>query len=213
VERVAAQALRRLEAAGAVLVETEVPDLARLIGLTTSPIQSRDFRPSVAAYLERYRAGVGVDELLAAASADVRRVLADFASPGGVHYVSAEAYRAARERYLPQLREAFRQCFAGSGAQAIVFPTTMVPAPLIGEGRSVTVRGVSVPFRTAIARNIGPGSTAGLPGLVLPAGMSSDGLPIALEFDAPAGADLALLALGLRLEQALGAVPAPRAAN
>ena len=46
--------------------------------------------------------------------------------------------------------------------------------------------------RARVARNIDPGSTAGLPGLVLPAGMTSGGLPVALEFDGPAGSDRAL---------------------
>jgi hypothetical protein len=33
---------------------------------------------------------------------------------------------------------------------------------------------------------------------------------VAIEFDAPAATDRALLALGLSLERALGALPAPR---
>ena len=60
-----------------------------------------------------------------------------------------------------------------------------------------------------MARNIAPGSTAGLPGLILPAGIASGGLPIALELDGPAGSDRSLLALGLIAEHALGAIPAP----
>jgi len=44
-----------------------------------------------------------------------------------------------------------------------------------------------------MARNIAPGSTAGLPGLVLPAGMTANGLPVALEFDGPSGADRRML--------------------
>jgi mandelamide amidase len=48
-----------------------------------------------------------------------------------------------------------------------------------------------------------------VPGLVLPAGLTSAGLPVAIEFDAPASSDRALLALGLSLERALGPIPAP----
>jgi indoleacetamide hydrolase len=40
--------------------------------------------------------------------------------------------------------------------------------------------------------------------------MSSGGLPIALEFDGPAGSDRSLLALGLSAERALGTIPPPR---
>jgi len=67
-----------------------------------------------------------------------------------------------------------------------------------------------VPFDVAIARNIAPGSTAGLPGLVLPAALTSAGLPVAVELDAAAGTDRALLGLGTSLPQVLGPIPPPR---
>jgi indoleacetamide hydrolase len=92
----------------------------------------------------------------------------------------------------------------------MVFPATLVPAPRIGEETTVDVAGRSLPFDIAVARNIAPGSTAGLPGLVLPVGLTHVGLPVAIEFHAPAGADRALLALGLSAERALGTPPAPR---
>jgi mandelamide amidase len=92
----------------------------------------------------------------------------------------------------------------------MIFPTTLVPAPRIGEEVTIEVRGRPLPFETAVARNIAPGSTAGLAGLVLPAGLTAQSLPVALEFDAPAGSDRKLLAIGEALERALGPMPAPR---
>jgi indoleacetamide hydrolase len=208
VERIATESLRKLQNAGAELVEARLPGLARLIELTTSAVQSHDFAPAVTEYLERYHAGVSFEQLLAAASEDVRHDIAACASPGGRDCVPDSAYLAARDLFLPELREACRQYFASTGADAIVFPTTMIPAPRIGE-HALEVRGKRVSFRTAIARNIAPGSTAGLPGLVLPAGLTVDGLPVSLEFDGPAGTDRVLLSIGLALEAALGRLPAP----
>jgi Asp-tRNA(Asn)/Glu-tRNA(Gln) amidotransferase A subunit family amidase len=52
-------------------------------------------------------------------------------------------------------------------------------------------------------RNIAPGSTAGLPGLVLAAGLAA-GLPVGIEIDGPAGSDRKLLGIGLAIEAALG---------
>lgn len=73
----------------------------------------------------------------------------------------------------------------------------------------VEVHGRRIPLDEAMARNIAPGSTAGLPGLVLPAGLTVHGLPVALEFDGPAGSDRRLLELGLALEGVLGRLPPP----
>jgi hypothetical protein len=45
--------------------------------------------------------------------------------------------------------------------------------------------------------------------LVLPPGLTARGLPVGIEFDAPARSDRKLLALGLSLEHALGPIPPP----
>ena len=207
VERIASAALRALAAAGVELVEAEVPDLAALVKLITAQVQNHDVRPQLTRYLEACGAGVGFDAVLAAASTDVRGVFAHDVLPGGPGFVTEADYRAAVDVHLPRLQETFRRYFAATGAAAIVFPATLVTAPLIGADNEVTIRGRRVPLAVALARNICPGSTAGLPGLVLPAGIAPDGLPVALEFDAPAGDDRALLALGLALEQVLGSAP------
>ena len=187
-----------------------MPDLAGLVSLTTGPIQLHDVRVTLTQYLKDYQTGVSFDQVVAMASADIRADFGRYVLPGSAGFVPEAAYRAAREIHLPKLRELFRAQFAASGAAALVFPTTMVPPVPIGEDVEVEIRGRKVPFATAIARNIGPGSTAGLPGLVLPAGLTSGGLPVTLEFDGPAGSDRALLGLGLVLERTLGRIPAPR---
>jgi indoleacetamide hydrolase len=210
VERIASESLRKLQAAGAELVEAPLPGLAGLIERTTSVIQGREFAPAVTGYLERYAAPVSFEQLMAAASEDVRHDLAGAAAPGGRYYAADTVYRAACEQFLPQLRAACREYFARTGAAAIVFPTTLIPAPRIGEDPGFELAGRRVGFRTAIARNVAPGSTAGLPGLVLPAGLTAAGVPVALEFDGPAGTDRVLLGIGLALEEMLGRLPAPR---
>jgi Asp-tRNA(Asn)/Glu-tRNA(Gln) amidotransferase A subunit family amidase len=208
VERVTNEALRKLENAGAELVEAEVPELQRLVDLTTIPIQNHDVRYTLRKYLEDYKTRVTFDELVAKASTDIRRDFHDLL-PGGKFFVTDSSYAAAVNVHLPKLKETYRKYFARTGVTAIVFPTTMVPPPLIGDDVELTVGSKMVPFETAVARNIAPGSTAALPGLVLPAGTTSAGLPIALEFDGPAGSDRSLLALGVSLERVLGTIPPP----
>src|SRR5438132_13978707 len=87
---------------------------------------------------------------------------------------------------------------------------TMLPAPTIGEeDMDVEVRGRRMPLDEAMARNTAPGSTAGLPGLVLPAGLTTGGLPVVLEFDGPSGPDRRMLERGLAPDAALGKLPPP----
>jgi mandelamide amidase len=128
--------------------------------------------------------------------------------PGCPHFVSEEAYAAARDTHLPALRSLYRDYFARNRLAAMVFPTTQMPPTLTDED-TVEIAGRQIPFGTAVSRNIAPGSTAGIPGLVLPCGLTATGLPVGIEFDAPAGADRALLGLGLSIERILGPLPPP----
>lgn len=210
VERLTDLALAKLRDAGAIIVEGELPELARLIELTTVPIQNHDVGLELARYLQEYAAGVDLKAVIAQASPDIHDLFLSDLLPGGANSVSDATYVAARERHLPALRRLYADYFSQSGVAAVVFPATRVPPPLIGEETTINIRGQEVSFELAVARNIAPGSTAGLPGLVLPVGMTTRGLPVAFEFDAPSGADRALLELGLTLELALGGIPAPK---
>ncbi len=203
-------ALERLEEAGAQIVDGRLPGLGALIGQTTDGIQNHDVRLALAGYLKEYGAGVDFETVVARASPDIQRVFRRDVLPGGANFVAEPEYAAARDRHLPALRRLYQDYFARTGVAAMVFPTTLVAAPRIGEETSLAVGDRSLPFDIAVARNIAPGSTAGLPGLVLPAGLTRGGLPVSIEFDAPAGHDRALLALGLSAENALGPLPAPR---
>lgn len=208
VERLTETALSRLRSAGVEIVEAEVPDVAELVGLVTAQVQQHDVRIDLPRYLERYGAKVSFDAVVAAASADIRETFARDVLPGGSGFVTEDAYRAAVEVHLPRLQANYQRYFADTRASAIVFPPSRVAAPPIG-ATDIEIAGKRVSVDEAVARNISAGSTAGLPGLVLPIGLTAAGLPVALEFDGPAGGDRALLALGLALERVLGKIPGP----
>ncbi len=209
VERVTNAALRKLEDAGVELVEAEVEYLEELIRRTTLPVQEHDILRTLPKYLADSGAGVTLDQVVAQASPDVKAFFKQI-QRGGSDFVTDEVYQAACDTHLPNLKKNYREYFARTGVDAIVFPTTMMPATTIGQEGDLTIGGKKVSFFTAISRNIAPGSTAGLPGLVLPAGLTNEGLPVSLEFDGPAGTDRILLALGLSLERLLGRLPAPK---
>jgi mandelamide amidase len=210
VEQITTAALDALQRAGVELVEGELPQLPHLIELITDPVQNHDVKPSLTRYLIEFHTGVSFEELLAQASPDVQRLIKPAITPGTHDFVPEAQYEEIVRVHLPGLRAMYKEYFARSGVAAIVFPTTILPAPKLGEeDMQVEVRGRRMPLDEAMARNIAPGSTAGLPGLVLPAGLTPSGLPVALEFDGPAGSDRSVLALGLAVEAVLGKLPAP----
>ena len=208
VERVTNAALRKLQDAGVELIEGEVDDLANLIQRTTGPIQVHDILYTLPKYLQDSGAHVTFDQVVAQASPDIKGFF-ERTRNGSAGFVTDEVYLAARDTYLPKLRQNFGDYFARTGVAAIVFPATRIPATTIGQNE-VILDGKKTSFSAAVSRNIAPGSTAGLPGLVLPAGLTRNGLPVSLEFDGPSGTDRALLALGLSLEPVLGRLTPPK---
>lgn len=210
VERVSADALRRLREAGTVLVEADVPDLPKLWDAVNFPIILHETKPTISQYLREFGAGVTFEQVLAMASPDVKGAMEMLVVPGAKGYPPQEAYDAARTKLRPALQQNFRKYFCETGVAAIAYPTVLVPPTPIGKDQELEINGSKVPFAVAMSRNVGPGSAAALPGLVLPAGLTKDGLPVGMEFDGPAGADRDLLALGIALEQVLGPIPPPR---
>jgi mandelamide amidase len=209
VARITDEALRKLAAAGVAVVEVDVPDIARLIGQTTAQVQQYHAMPMLKKYLQDFDTGVTFDELMAQASPDIQRLFALLVLPGGALTPTEEDFVAARDVHLPALRKTMQDYFQDNGLAAMLFPTTQIAASPIGQETEVDINGKMYNFEIAAGRNISPGSTAGLPGLVLPAGLDHDGLPISIEIDGPAGNDRQILAIAMAIEQVLGHLPPP----
>jgi Asp-tRNA(Asn)/Glu-tRNA(Gln) amidotransferase A subunit family amidase len=209
VEHITSRALKRLQHAGAELVEFEFPELAQVHDQITYPVIAHDAPSAIAHYLRDYGAGITFEQLIDKASPDIRDAFRALL-PGGTDFVSDTAYAALVQQRIPMLRRRCHSHFASNGIAALVFPVTCVPALPIGPETDVSIENRRVSLFTALARNITPTSAAGLPGLVLPAGLTHSGLPVAIELDAQGGTDRALLALGMSVAHVLGtAVPPP----
>lgn len=209
VERISNESLQKLADAGAELVETNVARLDELIALTTDQVQLYHLMPMLIRFLREFNTGVSFDELIAQASPDIQSVFTHYVLPGGEFVIPEADFVAARDQHLPALKKTLKDYFAENNLDAMVFPTAQVAAPPIGHDIETELNGETVSFQSVISRNISPGSTAGLPGLVIPADLTSDGLPVTLEIDGPAGSDRKLLDIGLAIEKVLGHLPPP----
>jgi Asp-tRNA(Asn)/Glu-tRNA(Gln) amidotransferase A subunit family amidase len=201
-------ALALLSAAGAAIVEAPVAGLGGVLPVAMA-IQVHDVVPSLERYLADSGAPVDFEALFAGVSTDVADVFAQVALAGAPAAIAEDVYATARDKARPALQQAMAAWFADHRIDAMLLPATMVPATPVADEGDVEIGGTAVAFATAIARNTTPCSTLGLPGLVLPCGLTAAGLPVAIELDGPAGGDRRLLAIGMAVEAVLGALPAP----
>ena len=164
-----------------------MPDLTKLLDAANFPIIQHETEPMISKSLAEFDQGMTFDQVLAMVSPDVKGALEAFVLPGGKYKVPKEACEAARDTYRPALQQTFRKYFCETGVAAIVFPTTLVPPTPIGQDQEVDINGRKVSHLVAMSHNIAAGSSAGIPGLVMPGGLTSSGLPVGIEFDGPAG--------------------------
>jgi indoleacetamide hydrolase len=192
VGRVLEPVLAQLRDAGVVLVEGDVADVAALDRAAGFPIALYEFVTDLNDYLTEH--DTGLDFARVGAQAKSPMVKDALIGLAGAAAISETAYREALGTHHPKLR----------------FPTTPLPAAKIGEDDTVVLNGTSVPTLATYIRNLGPGSTAGIPGMSLPAGMTDAGLLVGIAIDGPAGSDQQVLAIALALEALLPKLPAPQ---
>ena len=193
------------------LVEADIPDIAELMANSAFPIAFYEVLRDLTAYLAEFNTGISFEELTAAAaSPDVRGVLGLVSGDGAT---SDEVYAAAMEA-REQLRSNFQQYFASQDLDAIIFPTTLLPArPIEGSMESVELNGGQVPTLPTYIHNTDPASIAALPGISLPVGLTASGLPVGMEIDGAEHSDRRLLGIAKTLERIIGFNGRPKLDN
>jgi len=205
------QNLERIAGAGIRLIEVdiEIPaDIEAEIGFALVIHEMRELFP---AYLQASTAGQVVysDLVRDIASADVKEIFETLID--NPETVPNEEYRRVKEIALPEFQAVYRDYFAEHKLDAMIFPTTPLTAKRIQAIKdTIELNGETFSTFKTLSRNTAPGSVAGVPGITLPIGLSTeDGLPVGIAIGGPVGSDDRLLSIALALEKILTSMPSP----
>ncbi len=196
------RAIVRLKAAGVDFVDVEIPNISELVARSAFPIAIFEVGPELSKYLETHDTGVDLASVTRQiASPDVKAI---FDSVYPHCSITEQEYRDALHARAA-LTDAYRRVFVDHNLDAMVMPTTPLPARDIeGSGDTVALNGMRVPTFPTFIRNTDPSTVAALPSLTIPAGLTDDRLPVGLMIDGASGEDRRLLATGLHIEHLLG---------
>jgi aspartyl-tRNA(Asn)/glutamyl-tRNA(Gln) amidotransferase subunit A len=145
----------------------------------------KDFDPE--ATIEKYAGEFGPDVQPPIVESKTKPV------PG---YAYARSVREDRRRMMAGFHEAM------SGSDALLLPTTPLPATRIGEDMEIELLGKKVNTFLTFIRNCDPISVVGYPAISVPAGYSSDGLPIGLQIVTRPWEEEKLVGMAYDFEQA-----------
>jgi amidase len=210
-DRVMESAIAALKTRGAVIIDPlKYPQYLLDVRQSLSGvIVPAEFKAQITDYLKTTKAGYpkSFDDLVKLSS-DPKFA---YRSPGkivGFKYQAETAldltdpvYLAAKNQGLALIKSSVEALFSKYKLDAIVYPTSPAPATLIGPPIPVPMGGSSP---TSIA------NMTGFPDLIVPAGMTKDGLPVTISFFGQAFSEPKLLAYGYDFEQATMARVLPK---
>ena len=202
-------AVAALRKAGAEIVDVDLAEVMELNGKVSFPVALYELRVDLENFVKQHGAAPDLKSVAAQiASPDVKGVFENLVF--GKDAPPENAYKDAVGPHRSELIAAYNKVFDAGKLDALIFPTTPLPAqPIKGSDEKVMLNGKEVPTFFTFIRNTDPGSNAGIPGLSVPMGLTKDKLPVGLELDGPAGSDRKLLAIGMAVEEVLGKLPAP----
>ena len=209
---IADKKIAKLKEAGVIFVDGDLAGISDLNNNISFPVALYEANIDLPAYLLAEGSSITIDEIVALVqSPDVKGAY------GVAKTFPKEAYDAAISVYRPQLQALYANYFAANSIDAMLYPTTPIPAVLIDDQFSgaVSINGVAQPGGLnaefgAYIHNVDPSSNAGIPGISFPAGLTSAGLPIGFEVDGPFGSDARLLSIAMALEAVLGGIAPPK---
>jgi amidase len=217
--RITEESIATLKKLGAIVVDpVRYPDyLLQIKQPLFTLIRNSEFKSLIADYLNTLKPGYPrtLDELIAKAS-DPKTGYRSPEKLVGLKYTASVAldlndpvYLAAKNQGLMALKSSLQAIFAKAQLDAIVYPTANRPASLIKPS--------DAPAGVANGAGTGGGESASLfadesgsPEIIVPAGMTKDGLPVTLSFLGQPFSEPKLLGYAYDFEQATGARVLPK---
>jgi len=211
-DRVIEDALVTLKKLGAVIVDpVKYPDylLQARQGLS-SVISQAEFKAQIADYLKTLKPGYPktLDDLAAKANDPAfgyrspQKAFAFKYSASVALDLNDPVYLAAKNEGLAMVKSTILALFAKYRLDAIVYPT--LPRPAAPIEASSAVASSTTTSATSLANQ------TGFPDLIVPAGMTKDGLPVTISFFGVAWSEPKLLGYGYDFEQATAARTLPK---
>ncbi|QIM18984.1 amidase [Leucobacter coleopterorum] len=186
----------------AVLDEVCLDDIFEFTHAAEMPLvlwESRRLLSSIASRVLGVSSSASFEQLIAAVtSPDVRAILAsELESP-----VTPDQYAAAQRR-TAQARAAYAKQLESLELDALIFPATPAPAPLVVTDRSVDLVKYESDAFKLYTRNTGQGTILGAPMVTIPANVPAGSLPVGITVQGRRFDDRATLALASLLESAI----------
>ena len=212
VDAVMTAAVAKLKAMGATVVDVKYPDyLIAAKQPIYNQLVSTEFKAQVTQYLKTTKPGYPktFDEVVAKSN-DPKT---NYQSPGKAYalkYTASiaqtlddPAYLAVKNEQLAAVKSGIDAIFTKYKVDAIVYPTSPKPATLIVPDKPPQPS-AGTDSATSFANE------TGYPDLIVPAGMTPGGLPVAISFFGPAWSEPKLLGYGYDFEQATHALVEPK---
>ncbi|HEY4212183.1 MAG TPA: amidase family protein [Steroidobacteraceae bacterium] len=213
VDRVVEKSVTTLRKLGAVVVDPiKYPDyLLQAKQPIYNLLVSSEFKAQITQYLQRTKAGYpkSFDEIVARANDPAT----GYRSPEKAYALKYTAglaldlddpvYIALKQQQLAAVKAGMVALFAKYHLDAIVYPTSPRPATLIKPTEPPKpTAGTESPTNLA--------NESGFPDLIVPAGVTSGGLPVTISFFGPAFSEPKLIGYGYDFEQATHAIVHPK---
>ena len=197
------EAIKEIEGMGASIKEVEVRhmDIATPTGFN---IVLAECVYLMEDYLKTFDPEATIEKYAEQLGPDVKGALAGSKSKPVPGYLYAKSVREDRNKMISGFEDAM------SGVEALLLPTTPLPACKIGEDAETELLGKKVNTFLTFIRNCDPVSVVGYPAITVPAGYSSEGLPIGLQIVGRPWTEDRLLSMAYAFEQATRVRKAPK---